>query len=102
MTAVFLSVDGQSPLYLIESLVSPDHCFGDKLVISSFSSIETKLLKQNMGVDKVDIWRLERWLSGCKSICYASKTIQVQVPRTHVKVLTVILIHSPSIPTARG
>lgn len=55
-----------------------------------------------MGDDKVDIWRLERWLSGYKSICYASKAIQVQVPRTHVKVLTVILIHSPSIPTARG
>lgn len=35
MTAVFLSVDGQSSLYLMESLVSPDHCFGDRLVLSS-------------------------------------------------------------------
>lgn len=33
MTAVFLSVDGQSSLYFMESLVSPDHCFGDRLVL---------------------------------------------------------------------
>lgn len=27
------AVDGQPSLYLMENLVSPDHCFGDRLVL---------------------------------------------------------------------
>lgn len=52
-------------LYLMESLISPDHCFGDRLLlsswpwISSFLGTESKLLIYDMWEVKVDIWGLE-------------------------------------------